>query len=75
MTEQANSERQRRLLLFAAGGRSGTAQVQRVLVWSCSCVVRPCDGCWKVGRVSGMWWVLNDGFGGFISHGHSFNSP
>lgn len=45
------------------------------LVWLCSCVVRPCDGCWKVGSVSGMWWVLNDGFGGFFSHGHGFNSP
>lgn len=29
----------------------------------------------KVGRVSGMWWVLNDCFGGFFSHGHGFNSP
>lgn len=29
----------------------------------------------KVGRVSGMWWVLNDVFGGFFSHGHGFNSP
>lgn len=41
----------------------------------CSCVVRLCDGCWKVGRVCGMWWVLNDGFGGFFFHGHGFNSP
>lgn len=75
MTEWANSEGQRRSLLFAAGGWSGAAQVQRVSVRLCSCVVRLCDGCWKVGRVSGMWWVLNDGFGGLISHGHGFSSP
>lgn len=75
MTEWGNSKGQRRWLLFAAGGWISAAEVRRVLVWSCSCVVRPCDGCWKVGSVSGMWWVLNDGFGGFFSHGHDFNSP
>lgn len=26
----------------------------------------PGDGCWKVGMASGMWRVLNDGFGGLF---------